>query len=294
MSITSVGYAGTVGDAQWAEMMPRLGATYSVNNYTSFRVTAAAGTRTVQVAAGSASGWGVYATSDSAQPLTLASVPSGTRWDMIVLRRNWATKETTIAVVQGGSAKALPGRNVTPGTLDDQPLALVRLAAGSTSIQEIVDLRCAANNNGLMAWDDLARSYLTYIGTSLRIDKINWYRMTDGNGSAVWISDDMTDTGWVNITKNSGWSWGFAQVRRIGKVVFFRIGGATRTIGWSATNQLASGIPASMRPDLDWFVVSSHNAGKTEFRITTTGQVLASGPSNGATSVTLHGSYPVS
>jgi len=223
MAITSVGYAGTVGDVQWANMVPRVGsAFYSVDDYASFRVTPAAGTRTVQVAAGGAQAFGVHAVSDAPETFALASVASGVRWDLLVLRRNWATKATSIAVIQGGSTKALPPRTVTPGTLVDQPLALVRLAAGSTSIQEIADVRCSVHNGGAVGWDDLVRTYLTQMGTVLRIGDLVWYRVTDSGGAPAWISSDMGDTGWVAATPGPGWesAAGYSlEVRAIGPSV---------------------------------------------------------------------------
>lgn len=231
MTINSVGYAGTVSDEQWARLIPSAGgANYTVESYGAFRVTAASGTRTVQVAASTdgAAGFGVRDVSDSVISKTLDSVPSGTRWDLIALRRNWATKESTIEVVQGGSAKAIPGppaRNTTPGTLDDQPLALARVAAGSPDIQEIVDLRCSVQNGGAVAWDDLARSYLDQLGTELRIGATAWSRVTDAAGSPVWVSSDQTDTGWVAVAPAAGWVNAapyVLEVRAVGALVQVR------------------------------------------------------------------------
>lgn len=260
MAITSVGYAGTVGDVQWANMVPRVGsAFYSVDDAGSFKVTAAAGTRTVQVAAGGAQSFGVYAVSDGPQTFELDSVASGVRWDMIVLRRNWATKATTIAVIQGGSTKALPPRTVTPGTLVDQPLGLVRLAAGSTSIQEIADVRCSVHNGGAVGWDDLVRSYLNQMGTVLRIGDTVWYRVTDGAGSPAWISSDMSDTGWVSVPTGLGWesASGYPlEVRAIGPGVQLRGALSAKTAQASVLN--LGVIPELFRPSRSVFLGAYH------------------------------------
>lgn len=260
MTITSVGYAGTVDDEQWARLIPAAGgAFYSVENFGAFRVTAAAGTRTVQIAGstGGASAYGVRAVSDTAVPKVLDAVPSGTRWDMIVLRRNWATKQSTLEVVQGGSARALPARTNNPGVADDQPLALARLAAGSTTIQEIVDLRCAVQNGGAFAWDDLVRTYLDQLGTSVRIGEVEWTRVTNASGALAWVSSNQADTGWVALPRGPKWtvpSGGgpapgyLPQVRRVGSIVHLR-GIMVATSGASVSN--LGTVPVGFRPVVD-------------------------------------------
>lgn len=295
MTITSVGYAGTVGEVQWSNMIPRVGSTfYSVDDYASFRVTVTAGTRAVSVAAGGASAVGVYDVSNAAATLNLGSVSSGDRWDLVVLRRNWSTKLTTLVVIQGSATKTIPARNTTVGTLHDQPIALCRVTSstGSAVVQEIVDLRCVGGDGGLTAFDDLSRSYLSRVGTQVRIGNTLWTRTIDALGSPLWAAQDVTpDTGWLSASQNDGWTWGLAQVRRIGGTVFYRFN-ASRAAGWSNGNELASGIPSSCRPAVAWYAASSSSAGKTEWQITTSGTVLASQDSGGATGVSIFGSYP--
>lgn len=249
MAISSVGYAGTVGDAQWAEMVPRAGGVfYSVEDYASFRVTAAAGTRTIQVAAGKAAGAGIYDQSNAVETRALGSVPSGVRYDLVVLRRTWATKLSEIVVIPGGSAAALPGRNTTPGTVDDQPLALVRVAAGSTTIQEVIDLRVAIHNGGAVAFNELVRSFLTQLGTEILINDVIWTRTVNSAGVPLWKGDDRTDTGWVAVSKGSKWLavTGYPlQIRRVGKLVEIR--GAVKHATGAAITGLCA-IPVGFRP----------------------------------------------
>lgn len=249
MAITSVGYAGTVGDAQWAEMVPRAGGVfYSVDDFGSFRVTAAAGTRTVQVAPGTAAGAGILDKSSAVELRTLGSVPSGVRYDLVVLRRTWATKLSEIVVIPGGSAAALPARNVTPGTVDDQPLALVRVAAGSTNIQEVIDLRVAVHNGGAVAFHELVRSYLTQLGTEILINDVIWTRTVNSAGVPLWRGDDRTDTGWVDVPKGSKWVAvnGYPlQIRRVGKLVEIR--GAVKHATTASVSGLCA-VPAGFRP----------------------------------------------
>lgn len=193
MAITSVGYAGTVGEVQWSNMVPRVGSTfYSVDDYASFKVSISAGTRAVSVAAGGASAVGVWDVSNAPVTLNLDTVSSGNRWDMVVIRRTWATKVTSLVVIQGSSTMALPSRNTTVGTVHDQPIALARVAAGSTVVQEVIDLRCIGGDGGLTAFHDLARSYLDRVGTSVRINGTVWDRQIGSMGSPEWISSPDT------------------------------------------------------------------------------------------------------
>lgn len=271
MAITSVGYAGTVSDEQWAKMVARVGsAFYSVDDFASFKVSAAAGTRTIQVATGGISGKGIYDLSSAAVTRSLGSVPSGVRWDLVVLRRTWATKLSDIVVIPGGSTKALPDRSITPGTVDDQPLALVRVAAGSTNIQEVVDLRCSVHNGGAIAWDDLARTYLNQLGTDLRIGDIMHSRVTDAGGSEVWVSSDMGDTGWVAVPLGPGWeaatgdSAGYrAEVRAVGPLVQMR--GALTAKTALATVLNFGTVPAAFRPTKYTFLGAAHGSSDSTF-----------------------------
>lgn len=249
MTITSVGYEGTVDDEQWANMVPRVGgAFFSVDDFGSFRVTAAAGTRAIQVAGGGASAWGVYDRSNGVETTSLTSVPSGVRWDLVVLRRDWEAGESTIVVIPGGSVKELPTREDTPGEKVDQPLALVPVSAGSSVVGEIVDLRCSVHNGGAIAWDDLARTYLNQLGTDIRIGDVVHSRVTDASGAEVWASSDQTDTGWVSVPKGSKWLAVTnypLEVRRVGMLVEVR--GAVRHSTGAVLTALAT-LPSAFRP----------------------------------------------
>ena len=106
----------------------------------------------VQVASGIAYGNGISDFSDAAESITIAAVAAGTRYDAVVLRRDWAGSSTTptgaatqgrsfIAVVQGGSSQMLPALQNNPGVMTDQPLALVRVTAGQSTVTVTDDLR---------------------------------------------------------------------------------------------------------------------------------------------------------
>lgn len=192
MAITSIGYDGSVNEAQWAKMIPSVGSSqYGVVAAGDWKVTPhSTMDRGVNIAIGSGWGHGVLDTSDATVSLQGALVSSGDRWDMVVMRRNWAGVGgvSTFVLVQGTAVKQLPSRNNTPGTLDDQPLALVRFTAGQTAAQEIIDLRCWGRNGGLAARDELALTYLKEPGASITVGDEVWNCIVDGNGNVSWSS----------------------------------------------------------------------------------------------------------
>lgn len=143
MAITSYGFPGTIDSVQWAKLAEELGAAYSVLDRDDWKVSVVVGPdRTVAVAAGTAFGRGVMDVNSAPINIQLPTVASGVRYDLICARRNWGTPATTATYVQGTSTAAIPaGRNATPGTLDDQPLALVKITAGSTVPVIEADLR---------------------------------------------------------------------------------------------------------------------------------------------------------
>lgn len=192
MAITSIGYDGSVNESQWAKMISQVGsAQYGVSSSSDWKVTAhSTMDRGINIATGSGWGHGVLDTSDATVSLQGASVSSGDRWDMVVMRRNWSGTggTSTFVIVQGTSARQLPSRNTTPGTLDDQPIALLRFTAGQSAVQEIIDLRCWSRNGGLTARDDLALTYLKLPGAQIMINGFQWNCELDANGNAVWTT----------------------------------------------------------------------------------------------------------
>lgn len=196
MAITSIGYDGSIDETQWAQLVPLVGAAhYGVMETTDWRVTASTTLdRGVRVGVGSGWGHGVLDTNTTTITLQGDTVSSGSRWDMVVARRNWGGEggATSFVLIKGSSSKALPARNVDPGTLDDQPLALVQFSAGSTAATTIVDLRCFARNGGVVARDELALDYLQHAGAKITIGNTVWSRDLDVNGSPQWNTSNTT------------------------------------------------------------------------------------------------------
>lgn len=152
MTIRSVGYDGAIGEIDWSQhLAPLLGRPETVAGTTDFRVTATTGL-SVRVAPGVAHGWGVTDVSDAAEDIQLDAVTTGVRHDTIVLRRNWAGSSTTptgiatggrtsVGVQKGGASATIATLTRNGGVLAEQPLALVRVAAGATTVQVVEDLR---------------------------------------------------------------------------------------------------------------------------------------------------------
>lgn len=190
MTITSIGYAGSVDEAAWAKIAASLGSTYGVQGPGDWQVTAdPTGDRQVKIAIGSGHGRGIYDTSDAVATVQLAAVASGTRWDLVYARRDWQTgvKATSFARTTGTATREIPaGRANNPGVQDDQPLALVQLTAGQSVPTAVVDLRCWAVNGGVLAVDGLALWYLDAVGACVRIGDVEYMRTLDPNGTPVW------------------------------------------------------------------------------------------------------------
>ena len=219
MAITSFGYDGSVSEVAWATMVTGVGSSeYGVLGSNDFKTTAVAGAdRTVSIAAGSAWGKGVYDTSDANITVQLDTVASGSRWDLVAIRRNWsgAAGTTSVVKINGGASKLIPARNVNPGVLDDQPIALVQVTAGQTQPTAIVDLRAWGGNGGMAAMDTLALNYLNRVGSQVTI------------GGDVWVSTPST-SGTVSWTKASG-------------ISSVSLAGATVGLAGTATPDVANG-----------------------------------------------------
>lgn len=143
MAQTSVGFAGTVNDAEWAVLSSFLGNQACVSSQASLAVTPVGGARSVSVAAGVAYGDGVQTTLSASETVALTT-PTNGQWYLIVLRRVWATKVSSlVAIPHTTTSTALPtviptsypaAMLAAPGTQADQPLAWAWCNSANTTV----------------------------------------------------------------------------------------------------------------------------------------------------------------
>lgn len=184
------GYPGSVNAAAASLWLPNVGAAqYCVEGENSAKVIiSGSGDRAITVKAGSIIGDGILDVFDTDTALNLDAATSGDRWDMIVLRRTWSAtpglSTSVYTIIEGGPNKSLPARNNDPGVLSDQPVALCRVRAGQTAVQEVVDLRVWAHNGGAFALDELVKNYLDEPGTFLTIGTKSWVRRINAHATS--------------------------------------------------------------------------------------------------------------
>lgn len=182
----SLGYAGSVTEVTGKDFWTHIGAArYGVVGEGDLKVSVTTGDRMLLVAGGRAWGHNIMDTLQVSVSVQLDSVSSGSRWDLVVVRRD-VTNGSSVEVVKGTASKAIPSLTTANTSHPDQPLALCRVAAGSTTVQEIVDLRCWAANGGLVAASDLALSYLNVPGANVRIGETDYQYVPGANGTFAW------------------------------------------------------------------------------------------------------------
>lgn len=197
MAITSYGYPGSIDSVAWAKLTEELGVGYSVKDAADFAPTVVAGVdRTVSVAAGTAFGRGVMDVSTAAIQVQFDIVSSGTRYDLLCIRRNWTGGSSTVTKVTGTSVAAVPaGRNANPGVLDDQPLFLVKLTAGSTVPVIEADLREWGSKVRFVK--DLRALVDPKYGDAADVNGVRYRRLLDASSNPIWAPDAPT---WTNYT----------------------------------------------------------------------------------------------
>jgi hypothetical protein len=192
----NIGFLGEVTSAETPLVLGK-GAMYSMVTAGALRVTAGGtGDRAVTIAAGQAWGDGVLSIWNTGAVLNLDPASGSDRWDTIVIRRTWqpASTPTGTAVLMalaGGTSQAIAATRTTDRgvTTSDQPIALVRVRAGSATISssDIVDLRCwSGQGGGLVAQSEDALQYLADPGTEVRIGDTVWSRQVTTAGALEW------------------------------------------------------------------------------------------------------------
>lgn len=194
MSLTSKGYAGAIYPADWAVLAPALGHRYGVLTSGAWRVTAMTnGLLQSKVAAGSGFGRGIVDTETADTVLNHApnTVAGTTRWDPVFAHRDFTAKLTTFTTETGSTSQtaAIALRVSILGLLDDQPIGLVPIVAGSSNPGAPISLRCYQGEGGTVADDVLALQYLTDPGTTVLIGTDLWFRTPAGATLMVPLGD---------------------------------------------------------------------------------------------------------
>lgn len=192
----SLGYAGSITETTGKDYWNRIGASkYGVVGSGDLKVSTTTGDRMLLVASGIAWGHNIQDTLATSVSVQLNSVASGSRYDLVVVRRD-VTAKTTVEVVQGTGTKAIPSLTSTAASHADQPIALCRVDAGSTTVQEIIDLRCWAANGGVVITNQLALDYLNIPGARVLQGGTEYRYLPDALGVFGWESRETMFREW--------------------------------------------------------------------------------------------------
>lgn len=207
-----------VKETTWAQSAQSRGALFGVVGANDFALSAHPSTPyTVNVAGGTAWGHGIWDEVTGTTAVT-ATAPAAnvTRWDLVVLRRDWQPTgggPSALRIVQGTATQAIPStRENRPGIVADQPLWLVQWRGGQTQPQAMIDLRCWAGPGGVEIAHLLARNYLNIPGAAVKLGR-DIHRYEKGANNVWGWSTGVT--GWTDLTlgvtegivgeRNMGW-----------------------------------------------------------------------------------------
>lgn len=159
MGISSVGYGLTVGEAEWGQSAATYGGGRGFTG-DSFGGTLT-GPTTVTLNAGTAYGDGVMDVLDADTPVTLGRPEVGSRYDAIVVTRDWQAKKTFVEVVTGGVSRMVPHLADEPGVKTQTAAHLVHVPAEGDAVLSD-DLRSSWSN--LASVTDVKAAALLTVG----------------------------------------------------------------------------------------------------------------------------------
>jgi len=189
MAITTGGYDGTINEVQFATMFPR----YSLLGPEDLKATTQAGDRIVSIGNGTALGPGTIDVCTNL-PTIQFNAATGTRWDLVVLRRDWQPPGglSEIKIIEGGTSQSYPAVgtaanqwNRRPGIVDDQPLYLQQV--NGTLLGARIDLRAWASHGGVTAAHEMARTYLETVGAEVLVGQNRWQYVIGANSVPGWV-----------------------------------------------------------------------------------------------------------
>lgn len=231
MTIESWGYTGTITPNDvWAHWQQAAAARYMVASAAGCKVTpVTAGTYQLQVSAGWLGGQGILDRIPGTELVAVEPVTAGIGYSLIVARRDWAAPNpvtgrlgrTTIEALPASSntlPAGMPARQTSPGVVDDQPLALVALAANADVPEVVYDLRALGGPelynldpalSGLPAWLD----YLAQEGVTVRAGSHIYYRSFDSWQQSLVVGVPASVS--ANGATVAGWSRGGVSQRAL-------------------------------------------------------------------------------
>ena len=196
MTISGVGFDGTVAEADWARLSGPQGIpdqTIPGQSTTDYQVTLSTTALSATVTPGIYNRHGILAKSTATETVTFSNPASGSRYDAVCLLIDWTTNTVSLVVVQGTTTPAIPWASLlkTPGTQAHVPLALVKLTSGNAAPVSRTDLRWGTG------WKTAA-TYSPNGFTNGGSDPAQW-RVLGGvcyiRGAVQWESGDGTDVG---------------------------------------------------------------------------------------------------
>jgi hypothetical protein len=235
MAFDTQGFAGTLNAKEWAEYQTVASHEPIVAGPADLTPTAAAGTRAVSIARGSALAHGVVATEPGSTLIPFATPIAPGQWHLVVLRRSWSAVGTSTAAlisliggVTGAPAAGAPlapvrypdalpaGFETQPGAVADQAIVWVWVsssaarAAGAPSIQ-IFDVRRTRAEPVPTAIEDLL----------LRRDEVEGRDVTVVPSSFTTLVEFSITTPKPIVIDVNGWArwWSAANAAAAGKII---------------------------------------------------------------------------
>lgn len=188
MALTSIGWRGSVGESEIAELLSLAGVRTSVKSESDWKPTAVAGDRKVAIAAGIGYAAFIRTVSDSSTVLSF-DAPLAGRWYLIVNRRTWSNRSSEFIALEGpttSSAKPLAPPLVLPADFADDP--------GVMFDQEICWAWINATTTVVSIWD------IREPPLSVRLSASHGF-MSDGPHTAVYtLPDYVKDSGGASYT----------------------------------------------------------------------------------------------
>lgn len=220
--ITSYGYQGTIGPgASWADFQVMGGVRYAVQSVTAGMVVPSAATpQAVDIRQGWIGGWGIADRISGTETVTLDApgAGSGPEYYLIVARRTWQNiNATAFAAIDLGQTlpsgyTGITALNQSPGSIDDQLLAVASIGPTDTAPTIVYDLRTIGTGKGTfnihpatpLAWiQGAAFEGLAIEQGGRRLYRRSVWTTITTPGTATW-ADRSESMGQVNMTAAAG------------------------------------------------------------------------------------------